>query len=97
GDCTQPGPYPFQAGWRARDYAGQAGPKDTAVSPKGIKVIRAASNREVKGADIIVERGDTVIIPSNTRKKLGDVFSILAQVASITYFVVIIREQVLNK
>ncbi|MFQ5633428.1 MAG: SLBB domain-containing protein [bacterium] len=97
GDCLRPGSYPFQAGWYARDYAGSAGPKDTAVSPNGIKVVRAASNQTLKGADVIIERGDTVIIPSNTRKKLGDVFGIVAQLASITYFVVIIREQILNK
>jgi protein involved in polysaccharide export with SLBB domain len=97
GDCLNPGSYPYQAGWRARDYAGLAGPKDTAVSPKGIKVVRANRNQTIKGADVIVERGDTIIIPSNTRKKLGDVFGIVAQLASITYFVVIIREQILNK
>lgn len=96
GDCMNPGSYPFQAGWCARDYAGLAGPKETAVSPRGIKVMRSVSGQILKGADIIVERGDTVIIPSNTRKKLGDVFSIVAQVASITYFVVIIREQLLK-
>lgn len=93
GDCRAPGSYPFQPGRRARDYAGLAGPSDTAVSPSGLKVVRAESNQVLKGADVLIERGDTILIPSNTRKKVGDIFSIVAQIASITYFVVIIREQ----
>ncbi|MCA9742663.1 MAG: SLBB domain-containing protein [Deferribacteres bacterium] len=94
GDCLRPGPYPYQPGWRSRDYAGLAGAKETAVSPKGFQVLRSRNNQKLKGADVPVERGDTIIIPSTTRRKIGEYISIVAQLASISYFIIIIRQEV---
>jgi protein involved in polysaccharide export with SLBB domain len=84
GEVYQPGPYPYLANYSARDYAGYAGMLGTSTDINKIYVIRANTNEIDYGPDIIVNRGDTVIIPKSGRENVKDVMAIITPIISIT-------------
>lgn len=83
GEVAVPGPFPYLANYKARDYVGRAGALDTGVSEQGIVIIRKSSGKVLKGPDVIVEKGDTVILPKRTREVFKDYMTILTPIISI--------------
>ncbi len=83
GEVMNPGGYPYLANYKARDYIGQAGALDTAVGMDEISVIRHETGEILKGADVVVKKGDTVILPKRTREVFKDYMSILMPIVSI--------------
>jgi len=83
GEVAQPGPFPYLANYTARDYAGFAGILETAKSFKDIYVVRKESNKVEKGGDVIVQRGDAVVVPRNARESLKEILAIITPIISI--------------
>jgi protein involved in polysaccharide export with SLBB domain len=83
GEVFQPGPYPYLADYTTRDYAGFAGVLETAKSLNSIYVIHKERNRVEKGADVVVHRGDVVVVPRNSRESLKEILAILTPILSI--------------
>lgn len=83
GEVYQPGSYPYLANYAARDYAGFAGVLETAKNLNSVYVIHKETNRVEKGADVIVHRGDVVVVPRNARESLKDILAILTPILSI--------------
>lgn len=83
GEVYQPGSFPYLANYIARDYAGFAGVLETAKSLNSIYVIHKETNRVEKGDDVVVHRGDVVVVPRNARESLKDILSILTPILGI--------------
>lgn len=83
GEVLQPGSFPFTVNMRAKDYAGMAGIQETAVGLNALLVIRAGTNKVEKGGDIIVEKGDTVVVGRKVRETFKDYITILAPVVTL--------------
>ncbi len=87
-----PGSYPFFVGFRAIDYFGIAGGTSEMGRIKGIKVFREKTKKIEKGTDVIVERGDTVIVPITFRKKISEYVQIAASLTTIGLFIIALRK-----
>ena len=87
-----PGSYPYFVGFSAVDYAGIAGGTSEMGRIKGIKTLRKNNQQVEKGTDIIVERGDTVIVPITFRKKISEYVQIAASLTTVGLFVIAIQK-----
>jgi hypothetical protein len=83
GEVLKSGAYPFTVNMKAKDYAGMAGLIEKAVNIDDLKVIHTATGKLEKGGDVIVEKGDTVIVPRKFRETLKDYVSIILPVLNI--------------
>ena len=83
GEVYRPGPYPYLANYTARDYAGFGGVLETAKNLNSVYVIHKETNRIEKGANVVVHRGDVVVVPRNARESLKEILAILTPIISI--------------
>jgi len=70
GAVKSPGSYYFLPNMKARDYLGMAG--RTENGSDRVKIRRRSTGEVVKGLDILVERGDIVIVPQKWYLTLRD-------------------------
>ena len=47
------------------------------------KIIHKETNKVEKGADVVVHKGDVVVVPRNVRESLKDILAILTPILSI--------------
>ena len=83
GEVARPGAFPYLANYLSRDYAGLAGIMETAKPLKDIYVYHYATGKIEKGENVVVQRGDIVVIPRRNREALKDYMSILAPLISL--------------
>lgn len=83
GEVAQPGPLFFMANYRARDYAGSAGILETAKGLNSIYVIRMKTGKIEKGPDVIVQKGDIVVVPRKNREIFKDYMTIVTPILSM--------------
>ncbi len=83
GEVFAPGELPYLANYRAKDYIGQAGALDSGVGEDDIIVIRQTNGEVLKGGDVIVEKGDTIILPKRSREVFKDYMTIFAPIISL--------------
>ena len=83
GEVLNPGAYPFVADFHVRDYAGIAGAKETAKDVEDYLVIRKKTGEIFEGADVVVYRGDTIVVPRRIREDIKDYIAILSPILSI--------------
>ena len=83
GEVFNPGAQPYLANYRSRDYIGRAGALDSAVGDDKIIVVRQNSGKVLKGGDVIIEKGDTIILPKRAREVFKDYISILAPIVTL--------------
>ncbi len=83
GEVLAPGAYIFNVNLRADDYVGKAGVIERAKSSKQIIVIRKKTGEILKGGDVIIEQGDTIIVPRKSRETIRDYIYIIAPVVSM--------------
>jgi protein involved in polysaccharide export with SLBB domain len=84
GEVDFPGAYPYMAHFTSKDYAGMGGLRETAQSIDKIEVVHVLDGSKEKGGDVIVQKGDVVVIPQRRRENTKDILSILAPIFSIT-------------
>lgn len=84
GEVHLPGAYPYMANYTAKDYAGMAGLTETAQSVDKINVFHSRDGIKESGGDVIVQKGDVVVIPQRRRENTKDILSILTPIFSIT-------------
>jgi len=83
GEVATPGALPYLASYRARDYVGRAGMLDSAVEMEDIIIIRQSTGNILNGCDIIMEKGDTIVVPKRGREVFKDYMTILAPIVSL--------------
>jgi len=92
GAVQQPGSYPFFVGFRAIDYVGIAGGTVEMGQMKGIKTFRENGQTFEKGSNIIIERGDTVFVPTMFRRKIMEYISIISSLTTIGLFFIAVQK-----
>lgn len=80
GEVFQPGPFPYNANYTARDYIGLAGATDDADDVEEAIIYRQATGEILNGGDVIIEKGDTIVVPKRPREIVKDYITILAPV-----------------
>jgi len=85
GEVRQSGAFPYRANYTSKDYYGMSGPMESARSVDKIYVIRGLTGEVVKGGDVVVEKGDVVVVPQRGRENTKDIMAILTPVISITF------------
>ncbi len=83
GAVRMPGPYAYYPNLKAVDYVGFAGSTDRASSLSKVKVRRKDSQEEIDDENVIVEPGDTVIVPQKVEFGVREVTQIVGTIASI--------------
>jgi protein involved in polysaccharide export with SLBB domain len=83
GEVFTPGELPYLANYKAKDYIGVAGALDSAVGEDKIIVVRQSTGEVLKGGDILVEKGDTIILPKRNREVFKDYMTIFAPIISL--------------
>lgn len=92
GAVQSPGSYPFFVGFRAIDYVGIAGGTMEMGRIKGIKTVRESTQKVEKGADVVIQRGDTVIVPTTFRKKLSEYIGLASSLTTIGLFILALQK-----
>ncbi len=83
GDVRIPGAYPYNVNLTANDYIGRAGVLERAKSSEYVMVVRPGTNEVLRGGDVPVKKGDTIIVPRKSRAIIRDYIGIIIPVASI--------------
>lgn len=88
GEVFTPGALPYLANYLAKDYVGKAGMLDTAVEIDNIVIIRQSDGQVLSGGDVIMEKGDTIIVPKRSREIFKDYMTIFAPIVSLTIAII---------
>ncbi len=83
GEVMYPGAYPYQVNLTAKDYAGMAGVIEKSKMFNSLVVIRSNSGQVLKGGDVIVGKGDIIVVPRKTRESVRDYLTIITPLVSI--------------
>jgi protein involved in polysaccharide export with SLBB domain len=83
GEVYTPGAFPYLANYLSKDYIGLAGALDSGVDEDKIIVVRQTSGEVLKGPNIIIEKGDTIILPKRGREVFKDYMTIIAPIISM--------------
>jgi len=83
GEVQTPGALPYLASYMARDYVGTAGMLDSAVDMEDIVIIRQSDGKILEGGDIVIEKGDSIIVPKRGREVFKDYMTIFAPIVSL--------------
>lgn len=83
GAVMKPGSYAYVLKMKAIDYVGMAGRDDRSGGIDEIKVIRREDGVSLSGGDIIVERGDIIVVPLKKTAKLLEYLNFVAPVTSL--------------
>jgi polysaccharide export outer membrane protein len=84
GEVYTPGAFPYLANYYSKDYIGLAGALDSGVDEDKIIVVRQTTGEVLKGPNIIVEKGDTIILPKRGREVFKDYIAIIAPIISMS-------------
>jgi hypothetical protein len=94
GQVRRPGGYPFVKDRTANDYVSDAGVLESS-NPEDIIIIRKKDGTIVNGANNIVYRGDTIVVPRKTREDVQTYIAIFVPI--ITMAISLITLFQLNK
>ena len=83
GEVQTPGALPYLASYKARDYVGTAGMLDSAVDMDDVIIIRQSNGKIFEGGNIVIEKGDTIIVPKRGREVFKDYMTIFAPIVSL--------------
>ncbi|KAA3617838.1 MAG: hypothetical protein D8M58_00175 [Calditrichaeota bacterium] len=83
GEVFNPGSQPYLAHYTAKDYVGRAGALDSAVDIEDVLIMRQSTSVVLQGADVIIEKGDTIVLPKRARELFKDYMQILTPIISI--------------
>ncbi len=83
GEVLEPGAYIFNVNLTANDYASKAGITEKAKSSEDLVIVRAATGEVLKGGNIIIEKGDVIIVPRKMREDVRDYITILVPIITM--------------
>lgn len=95
GAVLRAGPQSYFPNIKAMEYASNAGLTSLSGSLDRIMVVREKTGKVETGRNVIVERGDHVIIPSSKRQIFKDYFEIITSAASLIVSFAVVQS--LNK
>ncbi len=83
GEVLKPGAFIFNVNLTASDYASKAGITEKAKSIDKLIVIRAATGAVETGGDVIIDKGDIIIVPRKVREDIRDYITILVPIVTM--------------
>ena len=83
GEVFRPGEYTYFANLAAKEYVGKAGVLNTGADAENFIIIRHDGGNRLEGGDIILEKGDTIIVPKRTGEKWKDFLVTITPALSI--------------
>lgn len=83
GEVRIPGAFPYIINYTANDYVSKAGVMERSKGSEYIVVVRAKTHETLEGGDVVIEKGDTIIMPRKTRESIMDYMTIILPIASI--------------
>ncbi len=83
GEVKNPGAFVYNVNLTANDYIGKAGVLEKAKGSEDVLVVRAKTGQILKGGDVIIEKGDTIIVPRKNRELIRDYIGIIAPIVSM--------------
>ena len=83
GMVSEPGRYAFAVNMRAKDFVGMAGMTEKSADISKVKVIHNDDHSIEKGGEVIIRRGDTIIVPPKTRVNFMEYMAIVSQIATL--------------
>lgn len=83
GEVLNPGQYQYKANLKAMDYVSIAGVTEKTRADRSIKIIRRKTGEILNGGDVLVERGDIIVVPRKRRESIRDNLSIITPVVSL--------------
>ncbi len=83
GAVQAPGSFPYVVGYTASDYVGMAGGTSQTGSLNSVRVIHHDTGNSAKGPKQEVNRGDTIMVPESSRKKITDFLTLSTQIATL--------------
>ena len=90
GEVHLPGRYPFKANYRASDYVGEAGILETSSDPEDYKILRRDTGELLTGGQVIIEKGDTIIVTKSGGEKFKDFMVVITPSLSLLATVLIL-------
>ena len=90
GQVLNPGAYPYYANYLAKDYVGNAGALETAVDLEDYIVIRRKTGEQLKGGEILIEKGDIIIVDKSGGESLKDFLIIFTPMLSLVVTVLLL-------
>ena len=82
GEVKHPGAYPYIPDFTSKEYMGYAGGANSAGNGGKIFVIREG-NRVKRDSEVIIRRGDTIVVPRKWNRRFREVFDIFFPLFSI--------------
>jgi protein involved in polysaccharide export with SLBB domain len=92
GEVFRPGKYPFKANFRASDYVGTAGELETGADPEDYEILRRETGEVFNGGNVIIEKGDTIIVPKSGGEKFKDFMIVITPGLSMLATVLILAQ-----
>lgn len=83
GEVRYPTSYPYLVNYTAKDYVGHAGLLESSKDINSIRVVHVKTGKTEKGKDVVVEKGDIIIVPRKTRDVTRDYLTIIVPVISL--------------
>ncbi len=90
GEVLTPGPLAYYANYKAIDYVGMAGALDSSAEPDEYVVIRIKNGEAAQGGNVVVHKGDTIIVPKRGREVFKDLFVIITPAVSLLLSAIIL-------
>ena len=90
GQVSRPGAYPYYAKHRTIDYVGNAGALEGAVDPEDFIVIRRKTGEQLEGGEILIEKGDIIIVDKSGGESLKDFLIIFTPMLSLVVTVLLL-------
>jgi len=90
GEVLTPGPLAYYANYKAIDYVGMAGALDSSAEPDEYVVIRIKNGETVQGGNVVVHKGDTILVPKRGREVFKDLFVIITPAVSLLLSAIIL-------
>lgn len=84
GAVRRPGAFAFIENYTVADYIGMAGGIPQSEDLDNAYVIRAETNEIFDGLDVIVKKGDTIVVPIRTRELFKEYVTILAPLVTMS-------------
>jgi hypothetical protein len=90
GEVKNPGSLSYYANYKAIDYVGIAGALESSADAEEYLVIRMKTGETRRGGDVVVEKGDTIIVPKRGREVFKDLFVIITPAVSLLLSAIIL-------
>jgi polysaccharide export outer membrane protein len=92
GQVLYPGAYAYYANYLAKDYVGNAGALEAAVDQEDYIVIRRKTGEQLQGGEILIEKGDIIIVDKSGGESFKDFIIVFTPMLSLAVTVLLLMQ-----